>query len=156
MDGRIHVIDGFGNDVLPDQPEIRSSYDVTYAKDGSLILVQDINRNYHIYKVTRGQEQAENLAVTENETDETQPGKPVGPDDQTGETQLEEIKEEAKEEPETWTCENGHAGNTGKFCSECGAPKPVAEDDGTWTCANGHEGNTGKFCTECGSPKPEK
>ena len=59
---------------------------------------------------------------------------------------------------ETWTCENGHEGNTGKFCTECGAPKPVEEapagDDGTWTCENGHAGNTGKFCTECGAPKP--
>jgi hypothetical protein len=26
-----------------------------------------------------------------------------------------------------WTCENGHEGNTGKFCSECGLPKPSAE-----------------------------
>ena len=26
--------------------------------------------------------------------------------------------------------------------------------DGTWTCSNGHTGNTGKFCPECGEPKP--
>ena len=25
---------------------------------------------------------------------------------------------------ETWTCENGHTGLTGNFCSECGAKKP--------------------------------
>ena len=59
------------------------------------------------------------------------------------------------DEPETWTCENGHEGNTGKFCTECGAPRPEpAEDDGTWTCENGHEGNTGNFCPECGAAKP--
>ncbi len=52
----------------------------------------------------------------------------------------------------SWTCVNGHAGNTGKFCTECGSPRP--EDDGSWTCVNGHTGNTGKFCSECGSPKP--
>ena len=23
----------------------------------------------------------------------------------------------------------------------------------SWTCENGHEGNTGNFCTECGAPK---
>ncbi|MBQ6061457.1 MAG: WG repeat-containing protein [Clostridia bacterium] len=28
-------------------------------------------------------------------------------------------------------------------------------DDGTWTCENGHAGNTGKFCSECGAKKPE-
>ena len=51
-----------------------------------------------------------------------------------------------------WTCENGHEGNTGNFCPECGAAKPAEE---TWTCPNGHEGNTGRFCPECGAPKPE-
>ena len=32
------------------------------------------------------------------------------------------------------------------------AETPAAE--GTWTCSNGHEGNTGKFCPECGEAKP--
>ena len=53
---------------------------------------------------------------------------------------------------DSWTCINGHEGNTGKFCTECGAPRPAAEE--TWTCINGHEGNTGKFCSECGAKKP--
>ena len=45
-----------------------------------------------------------------------------------------------------WKCPKcGHEGNTGKFCGECGAPKPA--DPGTWKCPKcGHEGNTGKFC----------
>ena len=29
------------------------------------------------------------------------------------------------QEEETWVCENGHEGNTGKFCTECGAGRPV-------------------------------
>ena len=41
--------------------------------------------------------------------------------------------------------------NTGKFCAECGAPKPAA--DGGWKCACGKV-NTGKFCSECGAKKP--
>jgi len=49
-----------------------------------------------------------------------------------------------------WTCACGHAGNTGKFCAECGQPQPAAG----WTCACGHAGNTGKFCAECGKPQP--
>ena len=49
-----------------------------------------------------------------------------------------------------WTCSCGHSGNTGKFCSECGSPKPVSD---SWTCACGAV-NTGKFCAECGKPKP--
>ena len=35
-----------------------------------------------------------------------------------------------------------------------GSEPAPAEDDGTWTCANGHAGQTGKFCTECGAPRP--
>ncbi|MBQ7479285.1 MAG: SPFH domain-containing protein [Selenomonadaceae bacterium] len=51
-----------------------------------------------------------------------------------------------------WTCSCGHAGNTGKFCSECGKPQPAPAS--AWTCSCGHAGNTGKFCEECGKPKP--
>ena len=55
---------------------------------------------------------------------------------------------------EGWKCPKcGTEGNKGKFCFECGAPKPA--DDGTWTCPKcGHAGNKGKFCGECGTPKP--
>ncbi len=54
-----------------------------------------------------------------------------------------------------WTCpECGTAGNTGKFCNECGAKKPEAQDN-TWTCPDcGKTGITGKFCDECGAKKP--
>lgn len=47
-----------------------------------------------------------------------------------------------------WKCACGHE-NSGKFCMECGKPKPEA-----WKCNCGTE-NTGKFCMNCGSPKPE-
>jgi len=53
--------------------------------------------------------------------------------------------------PAGWTCACGHAGNTGKFCAECGQPKPAPADE--WKCACGAV-NTGKFCAECGQPKP--
>lgn len=53
-----------------------------------------------------------------------------------------------KPEPAEWTCECGHV-NTGKFCPECGKPRPAAE----WTCECGHV-NTGKFCSECGKTRP--
>lgn len=51
---------------------------------------------------------------------------------------------------DSWTCSCG-AVNTGKFCAECGSPKPAPA--GSWTCSCGAV-NTGKFCSECGSPKP--
>lgn len=48
-----------------------------------------------------------------------------------------------------WTCACGNTGNTGKFCTECGAKKP---EEG-WTCSCGTV-NKGKFCMECGAKKP--
>ena len=50
----------------------------------------------------------------------------------------------------TWKCACG-AENTGKFCLECGKPKPAAAAG--WICACGTV-NKGKFCMECGKPKP--
>ena len=54
---------------------------------------------------------------------------------------------------DAWTCSCG-AQNTGKFCANCGTPKPApAPAAGTWTCSCGTQ-NTGKFCSNCGTPKP--
>ena len=44
--------------------------------------------------------------------------------------------------------------NQGKFCMECGTPKPLPPKDDSWTCSCGTV-NKGKFCMECGSPKPQ-
>ena len=41
---------------------------------------------------------------------------------------------------DTWTCENGHSGNTGKFCPECGAARPGSGTD-----------NVPNYCPECGT-----
>ena len=52
----------------------------------------------------------------------------------------------------SWKCECG-ASNTGKFCNECGKPKPQQADG--WKCECGAV-NKGKFCSECGKPMPSK
>ncbi len=49
---------------------------------------------------------------------------------------------------DTWNCACGIV-NTGKFCVECGSPKPASG----WTCACGSV-NKGKFCPQCGVKKP--
>lgn len=72
------------------------------------------------------------------------------------ETNREQMKRDAERREaaaaaDCWTCKCG-AKNTGKFCSECGSPRPEAP--ATWTCKCGAK-NTGKFCSECGSPRPE-
>ena len=51
-----------------------------------------------------------------------------------------------------WTCSCG-ATATGKFCPECGSPKPEPKPANAWKCSCGTMA-TGKFCPECGSPKP--
>ena len=48
----------------------------------------------------------------------------------------------------SWRCSCG-ATNTGKFCSNCGQPKP---EGGSWTCSCGAV-NTGKFCSNCGKAR---
>ena len=53
-----------------------------------------------------------------------------------------------------WTCACGQSGITGKFCPNCGKPKPApAPAAGSWTCSCGATA-TGKFCPECGRPRP--
>lgn len=61
--------------------------------------------------------------------------------------QQQAAQPQAEAQPSGWVCSCG-ASNTGKFCSECGAPKPSAE----WTCSCGAV-NKGKFCSECGKPR---
>ncbi|MDR1914426.1 MAG: SPFH domain-containing protein [Clostridiales bacterium] len=56
--------------------------------------------------------------------------------------------------PNEWICSCG-AGNTGKFCAECGKPKPkgslqYACDKCGWRPPNPQ--NPPKFCPECGDP----
>ena len=50
-----------------------------------------------------------------------------------------------------WKCSCGAAAE-GKFCPECGSPRPA--DSRGWTCSCGAL-NKGKFCQECGAKKPE-
>lgn len=50
-----------------------------------------------------------------------------------------------------WSCSCGQMDNRGKFCANCGTPKP---SEAGWTCSCGTV-NQGKFCVECGSRKPE-
>ncbi len=51
---------------------------------------------------------------------------------------------------DSWVCSCGTS-NTGKFCANCGKPRPA--DAVGWTCSCGTV-NKGKFCMECGKGKP--
>ncbi len=65
----------------------------------------------------------------------------------TNQQQVQQTVQQTQQSSDTWKCECGHD-NTGKFCGECGKPKPSLN----WSCECGHE-NTGKFCSNCGKPK---
>jgi len=67
--------------------------------------------------------------------------------------QREQAQQQAAQQRPTggWKCGCG-ADASGKFCKECGKPKPVFDN---WTCVCGAEAS-GKFCRECGKPSPQK
>ena len=69
---------------------------------------------------------------------------------QMGVQQAQQVQQTAPAAPAQsgWKCACG-AVNTGKFCAECGSPKPAEG----WKCACGTV-NKGKFCSECGAKKP--
>ena len=62
--------------------------------------------------------------------------------------QQQNAQQPAAPAQEGWKCGCG-AVNSGKFCAECGSPKPAEG----WKCSCGSV-NKGKFCPECGAKKP--
>ena len=61
----------------------------------------------------------------------------------------------AEPAPAGWACECGHTGNTGKFCAECGKPKPAGAAQ--YKCSKcgwqpEDPAKVPKFCPECGDP----
>ena len=67
-----------------------------------------------------------------------------------GQQQQQQQQQPAAPAADSWKCSCG-ATNTGKFCMECGSPRPAAPTG--WVCSCGAK-NTGKFCMECGKPRP--
>ena len=61
-------------------------------------------------------------------------------------------KKAAAPSADEWICSCG-AKVSGKFCSECGAKRPVSM--GEWICPSCGKSVSGKFCSECGAKRPE-
>lgn len=75
----------------------------------------------------------------------------MGAASQSNQAQMaRETQRPAQPSANTWRCECGSE-NTGKFCSNCGKPKP---ETSVWKCSCGSE-NTGNFCSNCGKPRPK-
>lgn len=64
----------------------------------------------------------------------------------------QQAQQSAGQPANAWTCECGTQA-TGKFCPNCGKPKPAPAAQNSWTCQCGTV-NQGKFCQNCGNPKP--
>lgn len=67
-----------------------------------------------------------------------------------GQQQAQQQPRQQEASEESWKCECGGT-NTGKFCADCGKPKPKPAEG--WSCSCGAV-NKGKFCAECGKRKP--
>lgn len=67
-----------------------------------------------------------------------------------GAAQQQQQQQNAASGDGAWQCGCGTS-NTGKFCANCGKPKPLPAN--TWKCACGSD-NTGKFCANCGKARP--
>lgn len=129
--GNAGIVDLYGNTLIPFDGSYDDIYDFTISLDGTVILAQDVDRNYNVFTFEYS-DAAPTAAAQEAPAAEAAPA-------------------------DSWTCACG-ATNAGKFCSECGATRPVEEPapaDGSWTCTCGSV-NTGKFCPECGTPRPEE
>jgi membrane protease subunit (stomatin/prohibitin family) len=68
------------------------------------------------------------------------------------EEQASQNQQSEKASTDQWQCQCGHT-NVGRFCSECGSPKPETQEN-SWKCECGQQ-NEGKFCSNCGSKKME-
>ena len=66
--------------------------------------------------------------------------------------QQNQAQQNAAQQSGQWTCSCGNV-NTGNFCNNCGAKKPVQQSGGQWTCSCGNV-NTGNFCNNCGAKRP--
>ena len=78
------------------------------------------------------------------------PGEGGAPEAGQGQSVPGQAGAQAESHPAGWICPRCQNENHGKFCSECGSPRPVSE---SWVCSCGTQ-NTGKFCSECGKPRP--
>lgn len=97
MDDTVGVINWAGEEIIPFSEN--NVYMVNAM--GTVVLTRESNNSFTIYSFDKADETA------------------------APETQQETAETEAAAEDGTWTCANGHAGQKGNFCSECGSPRPA-------------------------------
>lgn len=132
------VIDMDGNQVIP----FIFRYSPDISADGTHVLGSNADREYLLYTITY--DEAGVVANTDVE-------EPAETDDDTGYDRVTKTSGVGDGE---WGCTNCQTINSGKFCTECGAAKPVEEEAPVSCSGCGYtpeDGSTPKFCPECGT-----
>ena len=133
------IVDLYGNTLLPYSDDNRYMY---LSCDGRTALVSMPGSQYAIWQFDLNSPQAPQ--EPEPQVTLPLPGVPAAPAAPAGQAD------------EGWVCANGHGGNYGKFCAECGSPKPVVEEPAVIeicpSCGYDFGGSVPKFCPNCGSP----
>lgn len=76
----------------------------------------------------------------------------MGAQQQAAQQMAQKAKEQSgKDQEDRWDCPKcGAKGVQGKYCPDCGTPRPSE----AWVCPKCGASNTSKFCSECGTPRP--
>ena len=98
------------------------TYSIYANYDGTTACVNLGGRKWRIYTFTHEGGSAQSAPGTEPAGETPETGNE--PEPAAAGTGHEEAGEAAED---TWTCSNGHAGNTGNFCPECGEQRPATE-----------------------------
>ena len=154
--GEKGIVDLYGNTMLPFSSDY-SYLDVNV--DGTLAVVKYDYYTWRIYSFDRSAAPAPAEETPEETVPEPAATEEPVVADTTEPAATESVVSDATEPaaPEAWTCSNGHEGNTGKFCSECGEARPSEpETEAPLTACPScgyefEEGASPKFCPECGT-----
>ncbi len=109
---------------------------ITFNLEGTVAFCNMGSRNYRIYHYPGNQREL---------TEEA---------DGTGESVGETAQEQTETQPAgdgSWTCSNGHEGNTGNFCPVCGEQRPAQEIICPVCGAHYAAGEVPNFCPEDGT-----
>ncbi len=159
QDGQYTVVDMFGKTLVQPSADYRS---MNLSVDATVAVATMGGGVYRIFQLGEGEKvEAEAPKAEEPVQDEKKPSlgssllaglKPVATATQQPEPAAEPAEEAAPApaQDDSWTCDNGHGGNTGKFCSECGQKKPEEKLTACPACNYAFGDTQPKFCPECG------